>query len=471
MINKHDKLDVYLMGIGGTGMGAMAGLLKQMGCKVRGSDSAVYSPMKEKLEAWGIHYKTPYDEQNLKEKPDLVIVGNVIRKDNPESQFVLNNHIPYDSFPHALKKLFLEKAVPIVITGTHGKTTTSALIAHTLKKNKQDVGYLIGGIPLNYGESFSCPTKEGAPFVVEGDEYDTAFFDKGPKFMHYCPKYLLSTSLEYDHADIYPDISSIIKVFSKLYSTLNQDSVLIYNKEEQNIQEAINNSNIKAKIYSYGKNGDYYAENIIYHEQGINFTVFFRAKPLGDIILPLYGQHNLSNALGAYGILHCYGLSHEDINLGFKSFLGVKRRLEFLGENNGTSLVDDFAHHPTAIRETLKALKQKFPQKEIWAIFEPRSASSCRQVFAKDFPPAFSLADRVFIAPLGRKFEEDVMLNTQEMAKKIELNGGIAKAYDDLYLLFSDVLKDHSDKVMIIMTNGDLMGHKNNFINNLLKQL
>lgn len=471
MINRKIPKDIYLCGIGGTGMGAFAGLLKQKGFLVRGSDSHVYSPMKEKLKTWGIEYKTPYDADNLFKKPDLVIIGNVIRRDNPESQYILNHDIPYDSFPHALKEFFLKDAISIVVTGTHGKTSTAALIAHTIKTSKKDLGYLIGGIPLNYGESFLCPKRKNSPFVVEGDEYDTAFFDKGPKFMHYCPKFLLTTSLEYDHADIYPDLKAIIKSFSNLYRLLDKDCVLIYNNEENNIKIAINNSDVKSQMFSYGLNADYQAKNIVYNEFGTVFDIYFKEKYLGEIKTELFGQHNLKNSLGAYAILHQYGLSHKEISDGFISFKGVKRRLEVLGQNKKLTLVDDFAHHPTAISETLIAVKQKFPKEKIWVIFEPRSASSCRKVFEDDFGRAFLNADRVFIGPVARTLDENIMLDTKKVANSINSLGKTAKAYKDYSSLLLDIATDEQSKVMVIMTNGDLLGQKENITDILLKQV
>lgn len=471
MINKNIPKDIYLCGIGGTGMGAFAGLLKQKGLLVRGSDFHVYSPMKEKLKAWGIEYITPYNADNLLKKPDLVIIGNVIRRDNPESQYILSNDIPYDSFPHALKEFFLKNAIPLVITGTHGKTTTSALIAHAIKSSKKDLGYLIGGIPLNYGESFLCPNGSNSPFVVEGDEYDTAFFDKGPKFLHYCPKFLLTTSLEYDHADIYPDLKSIIKSFSDLYRLLDKDCVLVYNNEENNIKIAITNSEVKSKIFSYGLNGDYQAKNITYNDFGTSFDVYFKEKYLGQIKTELFGKHNLKNSLGAYAILHQYGLNHKEIYDGFISFKGVKRRLELLGQNKKLTLIDDFAHHPTAIFETLIGIRQRFPKKIIWVIFEPRSASSCRKVFEDDFVKAFLNADRVFIGPVARALDENIMLDTKKVANSINSLGKMAKAYEDYNSLLLDITKDDQSKVIVIMTNGDLLGQKENITDILLKQV
>src|SRR5580700_11199305 len=231
MINKELSLDIYLIGIGGTGMGALAGLLKSQGHSVRGSDSTVYSPMKEKLKDWGISYKTPYSKENLQKRPDLVIVGNVIRKENPEAELVRLENIAQESFPSALKKLFLSQATSLVATGTHGKTTCSALMAHVLHHADQNPGFLIGGIPQNFGESFRASSLPHYPFVVEGDEYDTAYFDKQPKFMHYQPNFLLITSVEFDHADIYADLNAVIDAFARLASNRCADDTIVINAQ------------------------------------------------------------------------------------------------------------------------------------------------------------------------------------------------------------------------------------------------
>ena len=227
--NNPKQLDIYLMGIGGTGMGAFGGLLQSQGASVRGSDSQVFSPMKEKLADWGISYQTPYSAENLAKKPDLVIIGNVIRRENPEAQLVLKSEIPYESFPSALSKMFLKDSVPLVATGTHGKTTCSSLMAHTLYHAGFDPGFLIGGIPKNFQESFRLSSEQGKAFVVEGDEYDTAFFDKRPKFIHYRPQFLLLTSLEFDHGDIYADVDAIITEFTGLMNIMDERGVLVIN--------------------------------------------------------------------------------------------------------------------------------------------------------------------------------------------------------------------------------------------------
>lgn len=464
MNNKDKDLDIYLMGIGGTGMGAFAGLLKSKGHKVRGSDSAVYSPMKEKLAEWGIPYKTPYSPENLAQKPELVIVGNVIRKDNPEAQAMREQNISHDSFPSALRKLFLQNATSLVASGTHGKTTCSALMAHTLDKAGLDPGFLIGGIPLNFGESFKASKKNTYPFVVEGDEYDTAYFDKQPKFMHYNPNFLLITSIEFDHGDIYRDLNHVIDAFSGLIASRSPTDVLVVNGQDLNIKKALLQNKYQAQVVSYGEGCDYEATNIIFDEKGITFTVCINRRENNKIFLPLFGAHNLSNALGCYAMLHQYGLSHEQIALGFQSFLGVKRRLEECSVKNNMIKIDDFAHHPTAVRETIKAARQKYKGKKLWAIFEPRSATSCTKIFEHEYIEAFLGADRVDLAPVGRALSQDLMLNTKKIALELKTQGVLAEAHSSYDSLSEAILKEETASVLLFMSNGDFGGNLRHYL-------
>lgn len=467
MEKQDNALDIYLMGIGGTGMGAFAGLLKSQGHRVRGSDNAVYSPMREKLTDWGISYQTPYQPENLAPRPDLVIVGNVIRKDNPEAVFMREQDLAHESFPQALNRLFLGKACSIVASGTHGKTTCSALLAHVLYHADRDPGFLIGGIPQNFGESFRASKKAQYPFVVEGDEYDTAYFDKSPKFMHYRPDILLLTSVEFDHADIYQDLDAVIGAFARLLATMPEHSAVVISHEDQNIREAIKRSGCKAKILSYGPLGDWQAHKEFFSPAGISFSVLRDGQDQGEITLPLFGQHNLANGLGCYAVLRQFGLSHDEIKLGFASFLGVKRRLEVRYEHNDITIIDDFAHHPTAVKETIKAARQKYPTKKLWAIFEPRSATSCTKVFENAYIEALHDADRVIFAPVGRNLAAPLKLDTAKMAQVLIERGISASAYDSYEQFKREFCQVTPNSVLLFMSNGDLGGHMQN-VENLL---
>ncbi len=463
MNNKEKVLDIYFMGIGGTGMGAFAGLLKKYGHRINGSDNAVYSPMKEKLAEWEIEYQSPYDAKNLGE-PDLVIVGNVIRKDNPEAEMMRQKGLNYESFPSALKKLFLQDASPIVAAGTHGKTTCSALLAHSLFCAGFDPGFLIGGIPINFGESFRASSKKNSPFVIEGDEYDTAYFDKRPKFVHYDPRFLLLTSIEYDHADIYPSIDAIIDAFSGLLSSLTSDKTAIVYSDDQNIKEALKRANSPAKVLSYGPSGDYQAAKIEFGPHGISFHVIFEGQDLGELSIPLFGRHNLYNALGVYAILREYGLKHEAISQGFKSFSGVKRRLEERATKNDVIIIDDFAHHPTAVRETLWAARQKYPDRELWAIFEPRSATSCMKLFEGAYQEAFLNCDEAIFAPVGRKLAASEQIDTVMIAEKLNQQGQKALACQSYEELEKKINSAEGKKALLFMSNGNFGGILEKFI-------
>lgn len=458
MQNKEKVLDIYLMGIGGTGMGAFAGLLKKSGHRVRGSDNAVYSPMKEKLAEWDIHYKTPYQKENLSPPPDLVIVGNVIRKDNPEAEDMRARDLAYESFPSALHKLFLATATSLVASGTHGKTTSSALMAHSLYAAGHDPGFLVGGIPLNFSESYRASGKTHYPFVIEGDEYDTAYFDKRPKFIHYDPTYLLITAIEYDHADIYPNLDSIIDAFSSLLKTLTKDRTIVYNGSDTNIPIAFQRSNTKAKLVSYGPGADYEAVDVTFSETGIIFAVKHHKSRSEPLSIPLFGKHNLHNALGCYAMLKEYGLEHNSIANAFKTFKGVKRRMEEIYERQGVIAIDDFAHHPSAVRETIWAVQQKYPTKKLWAIFEPRSATSCTKIFERDYQEAFLGCDRALFAPVGRNLPADQKIDTAHIAHVLNQRGCDAKACMNYDELNKEISLAAQDIVLLFMSNGDFGG-------------
>jgi UDP-N-acetylmuramate: L-alanyl-gamma-D-glutamyl-meso-diaminopimelate ligase len=451
----HLMKRIYLIGIGGTGMGAFAGLLKKAGYAVQGSDAHLYPPMSIKLKEWGIEVKTPYAKENLQETPDLVIVGNVVSKDNVEAAFASENHLAFTSFPQALSQLFLNKRKSVVVSGTHGKTTTSALIAYTLDHAGLDPSFLIGGIPQNFGESFQLSKKPEGFFVVEGDEYDTAYFDKGPKFLHYQPLFLLCTSLEYDHADIYQNVEQIEDRFKELMVLVPAEGQIVLHASSPHLEKALKKSEHQAPVHTYGPQGDYTAQNSVESEAGCQFDVNFKGQILGSLSLQLSGQHNINNALGAYALLRSMDLSHQEIADGFATFKGVKRRMEEIGEEKGVLVVDDFAHHPSAVETTLQGAKKRYSNRQIWALFEPRSASSCRKIFQEAYAKSFSAADKVFLAPIGRELERDMMLNVPQLAKDINAKGVPAVAFDSLEALLQAVVTEVSSQtVLLCMSNG-----------------
>ena len=458
----------HLIGIAGTGMGAFAGLLKQAGHQVRGSDQNVYPPMSDQLDAWDIAVRTPYAAENLAPAPDLVVVGNVIRRDNVEASAMRDADLPHASFPETLGNLFLAHRHSVVVAGTHGKTTTSTLIAHTLFHAGRDPGYLIGGIPRSHNpdapaqESFRVGQAD-APFVVEGDEYDTAYFDKGPKFLHYHPRSLLCTSLEFDHADIYKDIAEIQTRFQQLFELMPPSGHLVCYLEDPALAEVLRRTTVQGRVETYGnEQADWQAIELQEDETGIHFVVRHQTERLGEVKVSLSGQHGAYNAIGAYAILRGLGLQHPEIAAGFESFAGVKRRMEVVGNARSITVIDDFAHHPTAVATTLAGARARYAGRPLWAFFEPRSATSCRRVFQDAYAQAFAAADRVLLAPPGRQLEPERALDVPKLASDIQASGVPADAFasiDDM--LVSALQAPPSNAVFLCMSNGAFGGiHK-----------
>lgn len=386
---------VHLVAICGTGMAALAGMLHRRGFHVTGSDSGVYPPMSDLLDRLGITYQTRYDASNIDDGIDVAIIGNAVSKDNPEVQEILRRQIRYFSMPQALRTFFLEKRSPIVVAGTHGKTTTAALLAWVLDQAGLDPGFMIGGWSVNLDSNSRVGS--GEYFVVEGDEYDTAFFDKGPKFLHYAPQRAILTNIEYDHADIFSSLEEIKDVFSAFVRLVPRKGVLISAKDEL-VQKVVQASRAWRESYGLHPEADWRADDAQFGARGVSFNVFHRRERFGKFECPLHGRHNLENALAVVALCSWLGLDCETIAKGLSTFRGVKRRQEVVGEIEGVVIMDDFAHHPTAIRETLAALRLGYPDRRIWAVFEPRSATARRRIFQDTLPLALSQADRAVIS-------------------------------------------------------------------------
>jgi UDP-N-acetylmuramate: L-alanyl-gamma-D-glutamyl-meso-diaminopimelate ligase len=359
---------IHLVGVGGTGMGSFAGMLKAAGYEVSGSDENVYPPMSDMLAKWGIKTLTPYAPSNLDEaKPDLVIIGNVIRRVNAEATEVRARKIPQMSFPAALGSMFLKQRHSIVVAGTHGKTTTSSMMGHVLAAAGKAPTFLVGGVTKNYSGNYRLG--KGPHFVVEGDEYDTAYFDKGPKFLHYQPKTLILTSVEFDHADIYRDLAHYESAFEKLVPLVPADGTIAVSASWPNAVRIAKQG--RARVVTYGtKEGDLHAANLKLGGEGARFDVIHDGKSLGEVLLPMAGSHNVENALGVFSAGLAVGLSFDELKNGFASFEGVKRRQEVRGEPNGILVIDDFAHHPTAVKETIAAVAARYAGRRVWAVFE-----------------------------------------------------------------------------------------------------
>jgi UDP-N-acetylmuramate: L-alanyl-gamma-D-glutamyl-meso-diaminopimelate ligase len=409
---------VHLIGIGGTGMGAVAGLLAAAGHDVRGSDAAVYPPMSEQLEALGVPVMMPYAAENLDWGPELVVVGNVHGKDHVEVKASQERGIPLTSFPAVLGERLIDGRHSIVVAGTHGKTTTTSLLAHILQEAGRDPSLFVGGVPVALGQGWRLGN--GPEFVIEGDEYDTAFFDKGPKFAHYRPRTAILTSVELDHVDIFPSFDAVRDTFKKLVAQIPQDGLLVVCAESPDARAVAKYAACQVEQYCViGGDGNeafeidtdggvpegvtWWARNLEVGKSGrVSFDVFNRGERVERFETLLVGRHNVGNCVAAIAVAHARGVPVKDIQRGVASFAGVRRRQELRGVAGGVTVLDDYAHHPTAVRETLKALRKRFPKRRLIAVYEPRSATSRRKTFQAEFAEAFAHADEVIV---GRLFD------------------------------------------------------------------
>jgi UDP-N-acetylmuramate: L-alanyl-gamma-D-glutamyl-meso-diaminopimelate ligase len=452
---------IHLVGVAGTGMGSFAGMLKAAGYEVTGSDENVYPPMSDMLAAWGVQAMTPYSPANLDAaRPDLVIIGNVIRRVNPEATAVRERGIPQMSFPAAFGSLVLAEKHSVVVVGTHGKTTTSALMAHVLVDAGTDPSFLVGGVTLNANSNFR---NGGGPFVVvEGDEYDTAYFDKGPKFLHYRAKTAILTSVEFDHADIYRDMAHYESAYEKFAGTLPEDGFLAVAASYPNaVQIAQKSSRAFVATYAVHGDADYGAENLTFGPEGARFVVREPRGRTGTFLLPMSGHHNVENALGVYAAARALGLSADQIRAGFASFAGVKRRQEIRGTVDDVLVIDDFAHHPTAVRETIVAIRQRYPDRRLWAVFEPRSNTSRRNIHQSEYASAFEGAAlaSIRIPEPHDKVPLDEQLDIGKVVDALRAQGIDADASPEVGVIVRRVVsRARPGDVILVMSNGSFGG-------------
>ncbi|MHB8809478.1 MAG: UDP-N-acetylmuramate:L-alanyl-gamma-D-glutamyl-meso-diaminopimelate ligase [Desulfobulbaceae bacterium] len=386
---------IHVMGICGTGMAALAGMLKEQGYRVTGSDQNVYPPMSDFLAASGIPVQEGYRAENLIPRPDLVVVGNVIRAVNPEAVRLAELRIPYVSMPQALGHFFLQDHTSLVVAGTHGKTTTSSLLASALHHTGYAPGFMIGGIVQEFQRNFALG--QGKYFVVEGDEYDTAFFDKGSKFLHYRPDFAIITSIEFDHADIFADLEVIKKAFRRFAALVPRHGAITACADDPVVREILGQAICPVVSYGTGKDCQWRVSD--FKPQGLRstFSVHAGSSRFGEFTLPMPGLHNVLNATAVIALLHQLGLDQSEISKGLASFRGVKRRQQVRGEVNNITVVDDFAHHPTAVRETIRALKSAWPERRLVVVFEPRTNSSRRAVFQEQYADAFPQGELIVV--------------------------------------------------------------------------
>ncbi len=443
-------LDIYMIAIGGTGMAPLACLLEEQGHTVRGSDTPLYPPMSTLLEEASIEPLVGFDPAHLDPPPDLVIVGNAVPRTNPEAEAIEATGLPRISMPQALARFFLEGRRPLVVAGTHGKTTTSSMSAWVYSACERDPGFLIGGVPHNLGRSFERGS--GDRFVIEGDEYNAAYFDRGPKFLHYRPQTAILTSVEYDHADLYPDPESLIEAYGRLVEIVPADGLLVACGDSPDVVRLTERAECRVVRYGLGEGNDLSPlGEVASSPDGSRFVLPDREVGEIEIVLPFGGKHNVLNAMAVWTVARDDGLPAEEVAAALRRFEGVKRRMDVVGTHGGVTVVDDFAHHPTAIAATLDALRQRFPEQRVVAVFEPRSLTAGRSFLFDAYVDAFVRADRVYLAPIfhAGRLSDDQRLDLDGLVEELRARDVVATAASDLDAL--------TDAVSSALRPGDLV--------------
>ena len=451
---------IHLLGIAGVAMSPVAGMLKERGFHVTGSDTGVYPPASTLLSSLGIPWNEGYREENLKPAPDLAVIGNAISRGNPELEYILDEKIPYCSMPQILEKYFIPGHTSIVVSGTHGKTTTTAMLAWIFHVAGRRPDFLVGGVARNFGDR-SYGLGGGEEFIIEGDEYDTAFFDKAPKFLHYHPDELIITSLEYDHADIYPDLASIALQFRRLVGLVPRRGRILIWGESQEVKEVAAKAFCAVETFGLTPDCDWCAGDILWHDSATDFRVARRGTEVAHVRMPMAGKHNVLDALAAVALSHGRGIPRDAIENALASFQSVRRRMEVKGEENGVLIVEDFAHHPTAIRLTLEAARTRWPGRKIWAAIEPRSNTMRRRVFQDVMPDALSLADGIMIGPVNRPqlLSEDDRFSPEALTESLRKLGRTVEAFNSSTEI-ADYLAEHvrPGDLVLVMSNGSFDG-------------
>lgn len=452
---------IHLMGICGTAMGSLAGLLKSQGYRVTGSDQNVYPPMSTQLESLGIPIMQGYHKENLDPAPDLVIVGNVITRKHEEAVALLETDIPYTSLPKAMGEYLIGDRQSVCLAGTHGKTTCTAMAVTVAEDCAPGSGFMVGGVPQNFEHSFRV--SENDYFILEADEYDTAFFDKVPKFIHYKPKHVILTSVEFDHADIYDDLDQVVAAFERLVKLIPEDGHLIANGDDKNIQKLLPLA--KCKVLTYGTGDVDYKivdrDTVVGRNQ---FSVQHEGKRIADLAIKSPGEYNAMNATAVFALSQQLGWSKNKALQALANFKGVKRRQEFLGEKNGVRFIEDFAHHPTAVGKTIQAIKEQYlsdGKGRLFALFEPRSATSRRSVFQEEYAEAFSGAEFSLISkPYDQsKIDESDRFSSEKLQKDLRDHGQTAELFDSVDDMVKYVKRNAQDgDCVLIMSNGAFDG-------------
>ena len=442
-------------------MATLAALLKRRGHDVRGSDQNVYPPMSDFLAAENIPSMTGYAAEHITSDVDLVVVGNAISRGNPELETVLERKIRYCSLPEAIRDQFLWGARSIVVAGTHGKTTTTSLTGWLLTHGGLDPTVLVGGIALNFGDGGSSyRVGGGRDFVIEGDEYDSAFFDKTAKFLKYLPDVAIVNNVEFDHADIYADLDAVRLAFRRLVNLVPRNGLLLLGADSPHALSLKENVVSPVETFGLADAATWQAYDVEHRDGATHFKVRRAGAPFGIFRSPLLGVHNVRNALAAIATGTFLGIGGSQLADGLTTFRGIKRRLETVGVAGGVTVLDDFAHHPTAVQETLSALRTGYPSRRIWAVFEPRSASSCRRVFQADFARAFGPADEVVIAGVFRSnLPQSERLSPERLVDDLRSAGQQARYIPEIDDIIGTIVGEHGDgDVVVLMSNGGFGG-------------
>jgi UDP-N-acetylmuramate: L-alanyl-gamma-D-glutamyl-meso-diaminopimelate ligase len=445
---------VHFIGICGTAMASAAAAMKEKGFDVSGSDQNVYPPMSTFLADRRIEVINGFADRNLSRKPDLVVIGNAVSRGNPEAEFVLDHKLRYCSLPELLKEFFIRGKRSIVVAGTHGKTTTTSLLTWVFEHNGLNPSYLIGGIPNNLSQGARFTDSEW--FIIEGDEYDTAFFDKRSKFIHYLPEIGIINNLEFDHADIFENLDAVKKSFAQFIRLIPRNGLLLGNGDDLNLAPLLNVTHCPVKRFGLG--GDYaiYGFNLRYGQTATEFEI-----PSFKFHINLIGELNVRNALAVIACAKHCGLSNKQIQSAFDTFKGIRRRMEIRGVAGGVTVIDDFGHHPTAIRETLRALRIKYPQQRVWAIFEPRSNTTRRNVFQEELVSAFADADGVVVSEVARleQLSANERLNPEKLMLDLKASGRTAAYLPDTDSIVAHMAKSaQGGDIVCVFSNGGFGG-------------
>src|SRR3989441_4502600 len=427
-----EQKHVHLIGMCGTAMASLAGMLRQRGFRVSGSDAAAYPPMSVFLESLGITVRQPFAVKNLEPRPDLVVVGNAISRGNVELEHVLDAHIPLYSLPQILHDEFLRGKEVLVVAGTHGKTTTTSMLAWIFHTAGMQPSFLVGGIAENFSSSFQLG--QGKHFILEGDEYDTAFFDKGPKFLHYFPNSLILTSVEFDHADIYKDLDAVETAFKRLVNLVPRRGRIVAFDSGESLDRCLARAFCPVERYGTGATATWQVTDLRLEPTRTTWSVLRHSQPWADLEFALAGEYNVMNATAAAALAAGYGIPKEDIVAALKTFKSVKRRLEVRAQVNGVTIIEDFAHHPTAIAGTLRALRSRYPGERLWAILEPRSNTLRRNVLQNDLANSLALADEVVVANVFKfdSIPEPQRLDLAALAAQVQKHGRRARIVSEV---------------------------------------